>query len=207
MPVTVVLHVAEKPSVARAVALVLSRAPAGGSPPGGGRAGGAPPVWEFDATWPPYGAGVRHLVTSVAGHLMELEFAPPYSSWQSCLPSALFDAPIMRSVPAENEAIAAQLRGRARTAQALVLWLDCDREGEAIAYEVIEVCTGAAACGGAAARAATGEGGGRRGCSRVQPHPAPPPPPLAALPPRRRRRQSAAGAAPRQVQRHHGDGH
>ncbi len=29
----------------------------------------------------------------------------------------------------------------ARSASCLVLWLDCDREGEAIAYEVIEIAT------------------------------------------------------------------
>jgi DNA topoisomerase-3 len=28
----------------------------------------------------------------------------------------------------------------AKRASILVLWLDCDREGEAIAYDVIDVC-------------------------------------------------------------------
>ena len=37
-------------------------------------------------------------VTSVLGHLMELEFCEPYNKWGSCKPEDLFEAPMAKSV-------------------------------------------------------------------------------------------------------------
>ena len=70
---TTVLSVAEKPSVAKEIAGVL----------GGGRATrvGGPeprcPIWAFDCVMTGYGL-VNMRVTSVLGHLHELEFLPRY---------------------------------------------------------------------------------------------------------------------------------
>ena len=49
----------------------------------------------------------------------------------------------------ENEKIMRNLQTQARSCQQLILWLDCDREGENIAFEVGGHCFGrgrAAAC-------------------------------------------------------------
>ena len=36
--------------------------------------------------------------TSVAGHLLELDFPPPYKSWHGCSPKDLFSAPVHKLV-------------------------------------------------------------------------------------------------------------
>ncbi|RHZ16572.1 hypothetical protein DYB26_000261 [Aphanomyces astaci] len=61
-------------------------------------------------------------------------------SWKSCDPVELFTAKIEKKVRGDQKPIEATLRTEAARAQWLVLWLDCDREGENIAFEVKSVC-------------------------------------------------------------------
>ena len=61
-----------------------------------------------------------------------------------CDPQALFTAPITRRVKeGGNKLIEETLIEEARKCKILFLWLDCDLEGEAICYEVMDVCCGA----------------------------------------------------------------
>jgi DNA topoisomerase IA len=133
-----ILHVAEKPSVAKEIARILN----GGAAPER-RVGRSPynPVWVFrgDLGGGPLRGAQEHRVASVSGHLTTLDFEPPFNTWSSCSPAALFTAPLRSCVPEDKEPLAATLREHAAGAAALVLWLDCDREGEGIAFEVIEV--------------------------------------------------------------------
>ena len=80
------------------------------------------------------------LVSSVRGHLLGLDFRPPYDKWSACNPLDLFKAPTVWEPGADMEDLVRQLEGLARECQWVVLWLDCDREGEAIGFEVITVC-------------------------------------------------------------------
>lgn len=96
-----VLNVAEKPSVAKAVAEILSRG-SGGMRSRLGRSR-YNRVFEFEYT---IGSQACHmLVTSVIGHLMELEFDDRFRKWHSCDPAELYHAPVRKHVPQVNESI------------------------------------------------------------------------------------------------------
>ncbi|EEQ32798.1 DNA topoisomerase III [Microsporum canis CBS 113480] len=128
MKVRTVLCVAEKPSIAKAIANHL-----------GDRVitvlelmdvqhniQGNPYVknYEFDYTFPQWGH-CSVTMTSVLGHLLSHEFEPRYKSWTSCDPSALFDARIEVFVGSNSEPIADNIKRHARRADVLFIWTDC----------------------------------------------------------------------------------
>ncbi|XP_059656323.1 DNA topoisomerase 3-alpha [Cornus florida] len=130
------LNVAEKPSVAKAVAGILSRNQGLRVREGRSRYN---KIFEFNYTI--RGQPCQMLFTSVIGHLMELEFEDRYRKWHSCDPGDLYQAPVRKYVPEDKLDIKRTLEEEARKCQWLILWLDCDREGENIAFEVVQVCT------------------------------------------------------------------
>jgi len=80
-------------------------------------------------------------MTSVSGHLLNYDFTNAYRKWHSCHPLNLFDAPVFKRCVEENhENIKRTLEREARFCNALIIWTDCDREGENIGFEVIQVC-------------------------------------------------------------------
>lgn len=79
-------------------------------------------------------------MTSVSGHLLALEFASSYRGWKTCNPVQLFDAPVVKFCPENFVKIKSTLEREIRSCHGLIIWTDCDREGENIGYEIIEVC-------------------------------------------------------------------
>ena len=79
------------------------------------------------------------IMTSVSGHLLSLDFKAEYQKWHSCSPLELFDAPVEKSAKNFME-IKRTLEKEARGCSKLIIWTDCDREGENIGFEIIEVC-------------------------------------------------------------------
>lgn len=79
------------------------------------------------------------ITTSVRGHLASQDFGSAYG-WSRCPPVALFEAPINTEYSEDMQPLERMLRDLSRRASALILWLDCDREGEAISDEVRTVC-------------------------------------------------------------------
>lgn len=86
------------------------------------------------------GVPVNMVMTSVSGHLMNLDFPPGYKAWHTSDPLALFDAPVKKVVIKEGEPLKLTLLREVRSCQKLIIWTDCDREGENIGLEVVDVC-------------------------------------------------------------------
>ena len=88
-----VLMVAEKPSIAAALASALSE----GSSPSKRKSmvsGASPPVFEYDAPFHALGSMPAHFkVTSTVGHMFSLDFPPEYNNTQQVQPADLFRAP------------------------------------------------------------------------------------------------------------------
>lgn len=88
--------------------------------------------------------------------MLEHDFTEAHRKWHSCDPFELFDAPIetrvkqarhttlvlllILTIPQESKQIEKNLRQEAATANVLMIWTDCDREGENIGNEVKKAC-------------------------------------------------------------------
>ncbi|KAF8820906.1 Dna topoisomerase family protein [Cardiosporidium cionae] len=129
-----VLNIAEKPSVAREITRLLATS----SPQKKHSHSQFNPVvsFEFELMKRP----CTMIFTSVAGHMMKIDFPAEYRDWNAVNHELLFTAPILRSVDPNCLKLAKNLEVYAQTCTCLVLWLDCDREGEAISFEVVEIC-------------------------------------------------------------------
>ncbi|KAL3140647.1 hypothetical protein ABBQ32_005213 [Trebouxia sp. C0010 RCD-2024] len=127
-----VLNVAEKPSVSREVSNCLS----GGT----ARRINAGHIQNYAFDYSINGQQCEMVFSAVAGHLQSLDFTDSHKKWHSCPPVDLYTAPVIKFVPEDKMDLKVNLEQQARQSDWLVLWLDCDREGENIAYEVIDVC-------------------------------------------------------------------
>jgi DNA topoisomerase-3 len=78
------------------------------------------------------------IMTSVSGHLLSMDFTNEYKSWHSVSPAELFEANVEKKCPDEN--IKRTIEREARSCTKLVIWTDCDREGENIGFEIIQIC-------------------------------------------------------------------
>lgn len=122
-----VFMVAEKPSICTSVAQAL----AGTHLQSRTR---SPPVYEFNGIF--QGQPATFTVTSVTGHVFSLDFPGKYQNWDIVDPNDLFDAPTQKNAEGKG-GIVKHLEREAKGAEVLVLWMDCDREGENICFEVI----------------------------------------------------------------------
>lgn len=118
--------VAEKPSLALSIAKILSNNKFET------RKGRSQQVHEYSSE------GHHYLVTSVCGHVFSVDFNPKYNDWNKTDPNELFTAPIIHQEANPKLHIPAHLANEAKKCNKLVLWLDCDKEGENICFEVMK---------------------------------------------------------------------
>lgn len=119
---------AEKPSIAKSITEILS----------GGQfeASNAGRIRNYEFDYPQTRA--QFIVTAVAGHVKEHDFDGDFG-WKSCEPFALFDARVKSYVPDKNRQLENNLKHLARRADRLMIWTDCDREGEHIGMEIVDI--------------------------------------------------------------------
>jgi DNA topoisomerase-3 len=67
--------------------------------------------------------------------MVSQDFGPQYG-WSTCPPVTLFETPIETLYRPDMVPLERMLQTLSRQAQVLILWLDCDREGDAISDEV-----------------------------------------------------------------------
>ncbi|XP_054743082.1 DNA topoisomerase 3-alpha isoform X1 [Anastrepha obliqua] len=82
----------------------------------------------------------KMVMTSVSGHLLQLDFVGAYRRWNEVDPLALFSAPVQKSCSENYQPILRTLEREVRSCHGLIIWTDCDREGENIGFEIMEVC-------------------------------------------------------------------
>ncbi|KAM9821241.1 DNA topoisomerase 3-beta-1 isoform 4-T4 [Syngnathus typhle] len=128
-----VLMVAEKPSLAQSIARILSKGNCSS------RKGLNASCFVHEFTGIFQGQSVHYKMTSVCGHVMSLDFIAKYNNWDKVDPAELFSkAPTEKKEVNPKLNMVKFLQVEARGCDYLVLWLDCDREGENICFEVME---------------------------------------------------------------------
>ncbi|KAI4291810.1 DNA topoisomerase III [Pancytospora philotis] len=132
-----ILNVAEKPSVAKSISRVLSTQC---------RTSRGRHKYCTNTHFELVRGGERSemVFTSVLGHLYEHDFEGP-SGWSETDPYALFGMPIRRRLGKDMEQVAENIRALARGCAQVIIWTDCDREGENIAMQIKSLLGGVAA--------------------------------------------------------------
>ncbi|XP_058448206.1 DNA topoisomerase 3-beta [Malaya genurostris] len=130
------LMVAEKPSLAASLASILSN----GKCSSRKGSNNACSIHEWVGSF--HGEQTRFKMTSVCGHIMGLEFVGKFNSWDKVDPVELFSCPTEKKESTPNLRMSHFLNQEAKGCEYLILWLDCDKEGENICFEVMSAVSG-----------------------------------------------------------------
>jgi len=128
-----VLMVAEKPSIAATLTAALCE---GGEAQATKRRGVSPssPVHEYSGHF--MGRPAHFRVTATTGHIFSLDFHSDANDWNKVQPVDLFHVPTVHCYDSISQ-MPEHISKESKNVDVLVLWLDCDREGENICFEVM----------------------------------------------------------------------
>lgn len=76
------------------------------------------------------------IFTSVLGHMYEFEFPLEYKNWNNINPKNLFTAKIYKKLKTESIYIKKNIEDLSTNADLVIIWTDCDREGENIGNQI-----------------------------------------------------------------------
>lgn len=124
-----ILMIAEKPSIAKAISEAI------GGKVNMRKMGKGGCIFNFAGYFGNVHA--RFTVSSVMGHVYTSDFQKEHNNWNSIDYLDLYDAPVAKLDANIKTRIPGTLERLAQGKDILCLWLDCDKEGENICYEVI----------------------------------------------------------------------
>ncbi len=120
--------VAEKPSIAKDIYKALSGKPIPNSK-------GKSVNFSFNGKF--FHHEAYFIVKAVKGHVFQRDFPKIYSNWEKTNPYDLFDAETIKS-SCDSGGTVKGLKRIAKGCDAILLWLDNDREGENISFEILD---------------------------------------------------------------------
>lgn len=124
----VILNIAEKPSVAKSISKILSTNCSSSR----GMNKYCPNIF-FETEF--RNRNTKMVFTSVLGHLFQNEFEKR-DRWTESDPRELFDSRILKTIVTENKSIESNIKNLCSKASLVIIWTDCDREGENIAVQI-----------------------------------------------------------------------
>ncbi|WUR03316.1 DNA topoisomerase 3 [Vairimorpha necatrix] len=122
-----ILNIAEKPSVAKSISKILSQ----NISTQRGRHKYCPNnFFKYNDD--------NFIFTSVLGHIYSINFHQKYI-WESIDPKTLFYEPIIKNVQEEFLDLKKNIEEQALKSDKVIIWTDCDREGEHIALQISNI--------------------------------------------------------------------
>lgn len=93
--------------------------------------------YDFQYDFPGWGV-CDCTVTAVRGHVTDSQFTSDDARKFHYPPGRLFNEPLTTEVKKNQHDVARNIADEARNASKLVIWTDCDREGEYIGWEIVQ---------------------------------------------------------------------